>query len=285
MAATSSPNNWHRPLFIAGSVVLVVAALYLARAVLIPVVLAVLLTLILNPLVSALQRRGLGRIPSAVSVVSLAFCLLAAVGLGVLVQLKNLATDLPQHKHEIEAKIERIREAGRGSWFVDVYDTFTDISRKIQGTEAGSPGAAERELIGVMIQASPFPFVQSVAGPVIEILFTAGMTLVLLIFMLIQREDLRNRIIRLWGNTSMTSMTKAMDDAIRRISRFLLVQLAINAAFGTALAIGLSIIGLPYPMLWGFLAGTLRYVPYIGTWIGAVMAIVCWSLACSCSWN
>src|SRR6266852_558661 len=178
MAATF-PNSWQRPLFIAGSVVLVVAALYWARAILIPVVLAMLLTLVLSPVVAALQHRGLGRIASVISVVFLALCLLGAVGFGVAVQLKNLATDLPQHKHEIEAKIERIREARRGSWLDEVYDTFTDISRKIQGTEAVTDGTPRREPIPVIIEASPFPIVQSVAGPTIELLFTAGMTLVL----------------------------------------------------------------------------------------------------------
>jgi predicted PurR-regulated permease PerM len=269
MAARSSSNAWQRPLIITSSIVLVVAALYLASAVLIPVVLAALLTLVLSPVVGALERIGLGRIPSVVGAVFLAFCLLGAVGLGVVVQLKNLAADLPQHEHEIEEKIERIREAGRGSWLVDVYDTVTYLSRKIQGAEA----TARAEPVPVRIETSSFPVVQSVAGPAIVTLLTAGMTIILSIFMLIGREDLRNRVIRLWGDTSITSMTKAFDDAIRRISRFLLVQLAINATYGMALALGLYTIGVPYAILWGFLAGTLRYIPYIGTWIGALLPI------------
>src|SRR5579871_5934556 len=243
MPVTSSANSWQRPLFIAGSLVLVVAALYLAKVVLLPVVLAILLTLVLSPVVGTLQRLGLGRIPSVIAVVVLAICLLGGVGLGVAVQLKNLASDLPQHKHEIEAKIERIRQAGGSSWIVDAYDTVMDISRKIHGIDTAAAGTSVKEPIPVIIETSPFPIVQSVAGPVIEVLLTTGMTLVLLIFMLVQREDLRNRLIRLWEGTGITSMTKAVDDAIHRISRYLLVQLAINTAFGTALAIGLSILG------------------------------------------
>ncbi len=287
MVATFSPNNWQRLLSIATSVwlvVLVVAALYFARAILIPIVLAVLLTFVLSPVVGALQRKGLGRIPSVLGVVFLAFCLLGAVGLGVAAQLKNLATELPQRKHQIEEKIERIREAGRGSRFFDVYDTVMDLSRQIQGTKAAPAGALGTEPIPVRIEPSPFPLVQSLAGPAIEVLLTAGMTLVLLMFMLIQREDLRNRVIRLWGNTSITNVTKAVDDAFRRISRFLLVQLAINAAFGTVLAIGLFLLGVPYPIFWGVLAGTLRYIPYIGIWIGALLPIVL-SIAVQPGWT
>jgi predicted PurR-regulated permease PerM len=282
--AASSPANWQRALFVTGSVVLVVAALSLAKAILIPVVLAILLTLILNPVVAALQRAHLGRVPSVIGVVFLAFCLLGGIGLGVTVQLKDLATDLPGHKHEIVDKIERVRQAGRGSWLVDIYDTVIDISRTIQGTETASAGTPGGEPLPVRIETSPFPWLQSVAGPVLEVLLTAGMTLVLLVFMLIQREDLRNRLIRLWGDRSIASMTKAFDDAVRRISRFLLVQLGINATFGIAMTVGLYLIGVPYALLWGFLAGTLRYIPYVGTWIGALLPIAL-SIAVLPGWN
>src|SRR5262249_25333841 len=122
MPARSSSYAWQRLLFTIGSIVLVVAALYLARAVLIPIVLAVLLRLVLSPVVGSLERIGLGRIPSVVGAVFLAFCLVGAIGLGVVVQLQNLAADLPQHEREIEEKIERVREAGRGSRLVDIYD-------------------------------------------------------------------------------------------------------------------------------------------------------------------
>jgi predicted PurR-regulated permease PerM len=265
-------NTWQRLLFTVGSIVLVVVALYLARAVLIPLVLAMLLSLVLSPLVGALERIGLGRIPSVVGAVLLAFCLIGGIGLGVAVQLQNLAADLPQHEREIEEKIERIREAGRRSTMVDIYDMMRGISRKIQGTGTAAGGSRE-EPVPVIIETSSFPVLQSVAGPVLEVLLTAGMTIILLMFMLIGREDLRNRVIRLWSESSITSMTKAFDDAVRRISRFLLVQLAINATYGLALTIGLYAIGVPYAFLWGFLAGTLRYIPYIGTWIGALLPI------------
>lgn len=267
MAGTSSPHNWQRLLLIAGSLVLVVAALSLARTLLIPIVLAMLLTFALSPVVGALQRTGLGRIPSVIAIVFLAFCLLGAIGSGVAVQLKNLGTELPLHTDEIKAKIEWIRQAGSGAWFEDIYETILDISGKIQSTSG-------REPVPVRIEPSPFPLVQSVAAPAIDLLVSAAMTLVLLIFMLIQREDLRNRLIRLWGDSSITNVTKAVDDAFHRISRFLLVQLGINAGFGTALALGLWLIGVPYPILCGVFAGTLRYIPYIGTWIGALLPML-----------
>lgn len=273
MLARISSIAWQRPLFVAGSIVLIVAALSLAKAVIIPIVLAALLTLVLSPVVGALQRLHLGRTLSVIGAVFLAFCLLGGIGLGVVLQLRNLAGDLPLHEQEIAQKIAKIREAGRASWVVDIYDTIRDISRKIQGTEAAPAELPAGQPIPVRIESSPFPFVQSLAGPVMEALVTLGMATILLIFMLIQREDLRNRLIRLWGDTSITRTTKAFDDAIGRISRFLLMQLAINVGFGAVFAVGLYLIGVPYALVWGFLAGALRYIPYIGTWTGAFLPI------------
>src|SRR5438132_5712408 len=143
MPAPSASSAWQRWLFTIASIVLVVAALYLARAVLIPVVLAMLLSLVLSPVVGVLERLRLGRIPSVIGAVFLAFCLVGAIGLGVVAQLQNLAADLPQHEREIEEKIERVREAGRGSRLVDIYDMVTDISRKIQGTQTAAGGSRE----------------------------------------------------------------------------------------------------------------------------------------------
>src|SRR5262249_40829342 len=222
---------WQRALFVCSSLVLFVAALYWAKAVLIPVALAVLLTFILSPLVSMLQRRGFGRVPSAVLVAGVAFCLFAGLGLGVLLQLKRLATDLPQYKDDIAGKIIRIQEAGKGSWLDQVYSTFQDITRQVK--EAAPDAAAETGPVAVKVQSTDYwSLLQSVIPPTLEGLVNTALVLILVVFMLIHREDLRNRLIRLWGHGSLTRMTQALDDASQRISRFLLMQLVVNSTFG-----------------------------------------------------
>src|SRR5262249_28413773 len=149
------------------------------------------------------------------------------------------------------------------SWIDHVSGTIQEIEEAVRQTlQVGSTSDARP----VRIESSTFPLLQSIAGPAVEVLVSVVLVIVLVAFMLIKREDLRNRVIRLWGHGGLTSMTRALDDATARISRFLLMQLLINAGFGIAFAIGLTLIGVPYPALWGFLGACLRYIPYIGAW-------------------
>src|SRR5262249_9166714 len=123
------------------------------------------------------------------------------------------------------------------------------------------------------LESSPLYFLPTVFGSAVELLVGVGFVVVLVTFVLIPREDLRNRLIRLWGTGSLTRMTKAYDDAAQRISRFLLVQLLLNASFGVAVTAGLLLIGVPYAPLWGVLGALLRYVPYIGAWLAALLPL------------
>jgi len=123
-----------------------------------------------------------------------------------------------------------------------------------------------------------------IASPALEALVNAGLVIVLLLFMLVRREDLRNRIIRLSGRRSLTRMTKALDDAAQRISRFLIMQLIINSLFGVTVGVSLALIGVPYPLVWGLMAAVLRYIPYLGTWV-AMLLLVAWSVAVFDTWT
>ncbi len=118
-----------------------------------------------------------------------------------------------------------------------------------------------------------WPSLWSLLGPLLEPLATAGLVVVLVMFMLIRREDMRDRLISLFGRGQLTLTTKALDDASQRIGRYLLMQFIINASFGLAVAIGLTVIGIDYALLWGFLAGTLRYIPYLGPWLAASLPL------------
>ncbi len=276
-------TNWQRTLAVIGSLILVVTALYFAQEVLIPLVVAILLTFVLSPVVLMLQRRGLGRVPSVLLVVLLAFCLIGGIGVAVVSQVQSLAAELPKHKQDIINKIQRIRQANQGSWIEQISNTANDILKHIQGNGTPESGAAPNQPVPVKMESS-FPLVETVVRPAATVLIGAGLVIILVIFMLISREDLRNRMIRLIGSGSLTSMTKAFDDALRRISRYLLTQLMVNTGFGVALGCGLAIIGLPYAFLWGFVAALLRYIPYLGTWIAMLLPIA-YSVAVSPGWT
>ena len=285
MATTTSPLRPYRFLIMVGGIVLVTATLYWAQKVLIPLALAVLLTFILNPVVTVVQRRGLGRLPSVILVACLAFVLLAGIGLGLTLQGKRLATELPQYKKNLAAKVAGIREVGHGTLLHDLQEALKEITEgdPKESVEDPSKGTPAEPVTVQMQPASAFTF-ERVAAPAFEFLATSGFVMVLVIFMLIQREELRNRLVQLIGQGQLIHTTRAFEEAARRLSRFLLMQFAINAGFGLALGLGLFLIGVPYSLLWGILAATLRFVPYVGTWL-AIGLILLFSVAVTPTWT
>jgi predicted PurR-regulated permease PerM len=294
---TSATPGWQRALIaLTGTVVgvVVVSCLYWAQRVFIPVALAVFLTFLLAPVVSFLQRRRLGRTLSVVLVVLLAALLLSGVVWLVSVEVRSIAGELPTYTENIKAKIRSLREMGHGSITGHMEKMIQDITRawnsKLASTEGGAavpPAAAEPEKPPAMVvEADSPPWLSRLSGllsPIMESLGSLAMALVLVVFMLLKRESLRNRLIHLMGHGRLTVATKAVDDAGQRISRFLLMQLILNGGFGLVLTIGLFVIRMPYALLWGFLAAILRYVPYLGSWITASV-LVALSLAIFPGW-
>lgn len=270
MAASATSPNWFRPFVVLGSLAIVLGLLYWAQAVLIPLALAALLTFLLAPVVTALQRRGLGRVPAVALVVTLAFALIAGIGWLMASQIASLVDSFPQYEQNITQKIASLRTAGENS-FIDKLEV---IAQRITQDIKAQPSEGEQLALPVRVveEGGPFSLTQlwSVLAPVLEPFASFGLAVVLLIFMLIKREDLRDRLISLVGHGRLTFTTKALDEAGQRISRFLLLQLIINGSFGLTVAIGLFLIGVPYAFLWGFLSGTLRYIPYIGPWVAAL---------------
>jgi predicted PurR-regulated permease PerM len=281
VAVRDTTSSWQRAFLVLGSIVLIVGALYFAQSVLVPVVLAVLLTFVLNPLVCVLHRHGVHRVLAVILVVALAFAVVGAVGYVVVAQVQNFIADLPNHKDRIAQKLVHIRETGKGAWFDRLNGLIRDVEKEMKTLEdkqtnepeSGADAEATQPL-SVRIETSSLPMLRSVAGSAIEVLVRAGLVIVLVAFMLIKREDLRNRLVRLWGPASLTSMTHALDDAGARISRYLLMQLLVNSGFGVCMAVGLWLIGVPYAVLWGFLGGCLRYIPYVGVWVAALFPLV-----------
>src|SRR6266850_3567720 len=273
------------PLFYAlASFVLVIACLYWGRVVLIPVALAILLTFLLNPVVSMLQRLGLGRTPPVILIVVLAFAILGGIGWAVTGQLATLANELPQYTSNLKHKIADLRGAGQGGIVEKLQRTVEELLDELQKTDSrrqDSPLAPDSEKpVLVAVQA---PSVLWQLPTLFEPLATAGLVLVLVIFMLLKHTDLRNRLIALAGSGQTTLATKALDEAGQRISRYLLMQSLINGSFGVAVGLGLFLIGVPYAVTWGSLAAALRFIPYLGAFV-AVLLPLALSLAVFPGW-
>jgi predicted PurR-regulated permease PerM len=276
MEAAFASNRWLRVLVGFGSLVVVVAALYFAQEVLIPVVVAILLTFILGPLVTGLQHLHLPRLAAVLLVVALALSVLGVLGMVVYSQLEGLAIELPKRKPEIVQKIRDLKHSSKGSWLEVLWQTGGDIVHEVEKGDQPTPAKQKtiKPVPVVPVTSSRPTYLLDVAHPALKLLLQTFLVIVLLIFMLMRREDLRNRLIRLSGEGSITSMTKALDDAASRLSRFLLVQLCINLSFGILAAVGLALIGVPYALTWGLLAGALRYLPYIGAYVGASLPLL-----------
>jgi predicted PurR-regulated permease PerM len=259
-------------LSVAGVIGLLVAlvALYFGRDVLIPLALAVLLAFALSPIVSLLRRRGLPRVLAVLLVCLLFIALITAVALVVSNQLVELASNLPQYRGNLSAKIESLRDmAPAGGTFTRLTTMIGDLGSAVSEAFGAAGQAADRPLaVRIEGEDSTIWAVWSVLEPMLAPIGQAGITLILLVFLLLEREDLRNRLIWLFGEGDLTRATAALDDAAGRLGQLLLAQVALNMAYGTIFALGLWAIGVPNPLLWGIISGFLRFIPIIGTIVG-----------------
>jgi predicted PurR-regulated permease PerM len=251
-----------------GIVALVVAALYWLQAVLIPMALAVLLTFLLSPVVSIVQRR-LGRVPAVLVTVFLAFSILGGIGWTLTRQLVTLADELPRYSLNIHQRIADLRGASRGGSVEKVQKALEDVVGEIQRT--GKEGVAGPKSVAVVLEP---PSILAHLPTLLQAMANAGLVTVLVIFMLLERRELRDRLILLIGYRRMTATTRALDEAGSRISRYLLMQCIINGSFGVAVGLGLFLIGVPYAVTWGSLAAALRFIPYLGAFVGMLLPLV-----------
>ncbi|MGX7705382.1 AI-2E family transporter [Methylobacterium sp. Gmos1] len=257
------------------------AILSLGRDVLMPITLAVLLSFVLAPTVRGLQRRRLPRSLAVLVVVLATFAGLGGLGLLIANEASQLASDLPRYTVTMREKIGSLRsQAGGGATLERLFQAVQDLSQDLQPPEPaktrGGPAETGKPML-VEVQepkAGLLSTLGSVVAPVLHPLATVGLILLFTLFFLAQREDLRNRAIRLAGSGDLRATTAAMDDAVARLSRFFLAQAGLNLAFGVVVAIGLWFIGVPSPILWGVLAAILRFVPYIGAVIGMAFPLM-----------
>jgi predicted PurR-regulated permease PerM len=267
---------------------MIIAMLYFGREIFVPIALAILLSFVLAPLVSMLQRIHVPRGFAVVSVVVLAFALIFAMGSLLATQLTQLAGDLPRYQSTISEKIQSFRDtkAGRGT-LERASDMLKDLSKELDKPKDAAPAAASSSVVRANSTRpqTPVPVevrqpdpgalesLRALISPLVHPLATTGIIIIFVIFILLQREDLRNRIIRLAGSYDLQRTTAALDDAARRLSRLFLTQLIVNGAFGVVIGLGLWLIGIPSAILWGILAAVLRFVPYIGAVIAAAFPL------------
>jgi predicted PurR-regulated permease PerM len=331
MNARPRPNS---ALFTLVALVTAIAALHFAREILLPIALATFVSFLLAPLADRLERWSLGRIPSVLAVVTVAFAVLGLLGWVVTSQLIDLSTQLPQYRENIVAKVRSITQGS--DTLKGVTDTIEDVTKEITSDDADaeeetatsadavvesansggvSPDAAEtpvgrderqaawawaermfgdgdfspshNEVVSVKVVSmppSPLAQMRGWLGPLMAPLTAAGIVVVLVLFMLLQREDQRNRLIRLFGAANIHATTEALTDVVNRVSRYLRMQFLINAGYGLCVGAGLAVLGLPNAVMFGVLSFSLRFLPYIGPWISAILPVAV-SIAISPGWT
>ncbi len=277
----------------------VVAVLYVGRQLLVPLALAAMLTFLLAPLVGRVER-WIGRIAAVLIVVTMLFSVMGGAGWLLTRQLIDLAAKLPDYQTNIDSKLRAVRLPTGGA-FGRFTRSISELQKQLPDSLEAPPGAGETEAgtkkglrkaptiqqpmpVRIVESQSRLPqILQNAATGLLGPLGTAGLVLLLVIFMLLKREDLRGRMIRLIGQGRISATTRAMDDAGGRVARYLTMQLLVNSTFGICIATGLYFIGVPNAVLWGAFAAVMRFVPYIGIWIAAAVPVLL-SFAVSTSW-
>jgi predicted PurR-regulated permease PerM len=264
-----------------GGVVLVVAVLYWAQAVLVLVCLAILLTFVLTPPVVWLQRR-IGRIAAVLTVVILVFSFLALAGYGVYRQMVSLGNTLPTYRANIQAKVRDIQGMRSGGSVQELERTIEQLKGEL-GTPNPLAGTVAQP---VVVTSEPVAGLSAISwlGPVLEPLSTAGFVITLVLFMLLEREDLRDRLLGLFGHGHLAVTTKAMTEASTRVSQQLLLQTLVNLIYAGLSVTGLHLLGVPFPLFWGAVGGALRFIPYVGP-IAAAGGAILLSLAALPGWT
>jgi predicted PurR-regulated permease PerM len=263
--------------------VTVVACLYFASAVLIPITLAILLSFLVAPLVDSLARLKLGHVASVFAAVVMSVSVIAMLAAVIATQLTDLAAGMPRYQATIERKMETVhsvtigkldRIAGAAGQALQRATVEPPQAAAPRGAVAAS-GAHAPAAVPVEVREpvpTPFELARRVLSPAISPLETAFIVFVVMVVILLQRDDLRDRAIRLFGSRDLHRTTTVMDEAARRLSRYFVSQLGLNAGVGLVIGGGLFLIGVPSPILWGILAALLRLVPYVGIWISATLA-------------
>ena len=256
----------------------------IAQDVFIPIALAMLLTFVLSPIVERLQHWHVPRVAAVVVTVVFAFSVLGGLGWLLASQATTLAADLPQYKHNLTRKIREVRRVGKSDSLEKAQSAVKEVIGELQKDGAVAAKKPPQPVVVEKPAPGGLDSLRATLAPIADVLATVGFVVVLVIFMLIERQRLLERIIRLGGTARVTLTTKILSDAADRIGRYLQAQSLINTGFGVTIATGLFLIGVPYALLFGVLGAVLRFVPYVGVWVAAGSAALV-SLAVSDGWR
>ena len=267
---------------------IVITGLYVAREVLLPLALAILLSFVLTPALLFLRRLKVPRVIGVAIVVASAFAVIFALGWLMSQQATQLAEAMPRYQHVLADKIAALRKSAAASpVFEKAADAIKGLERDLAnpepdpkvGIEASSPAPEGERAKPILVEIHELSrpsleLYRRIAGTLLPPLATAGIVILFVIFILLQREDLRDRAIRLIGASDMQRATSGMNDAAARLSRYFLRQFLINSAYGVFIAVGLWLIGVPSPIVWGIVAMLMRFVPYVGPFIAAALPLL-----------
>jgi predicted PurR-regulated permease PerM len=264
----------------------IVVGLYFGRDVLVPIAMAVLLSFVLAPVTVALTRLRIGRVASVLLAVALAFAILVALGAVIGKQVAQLGANLPEYQVVIAKKLQAVRTSSFSKGVVEkaadaLHGLDNNLGKSAVAAQSAPPEAAATPSVDPPVMQvevrepapGPVQILRSIVAALVPPLATAGIVIIFVVFILLQRRDLRDRFIGLIGSHDLHRTTKALDDAAFRLSRYFLALTGINAAFGLAIGIGLGLIGVPNPILWGIVGAVLRFVPYIGALIAAALPL------------
>lgn len=271
-----------------GTIVLVATVLHFGQEIFLPLALSVLVAFALSPLVSFLRHRGLHQVVASVSVVVAAAMLAGIFVLMLAGQLAQLADDLPLYQTNILGKLDDIQETGSDNRIMARLSTTLDavtakLEEKSEADATTSP--AEKPLkVEVVDVTGPGEVFRTMILPVLAPIAAAGLATIVVLFMLIEREDLRDRFIRLVGWNDINRTTRMIEEAARRVSRYLLVQVLVNVIYAVPIGLGLWLLGIPNAVLFGFMTLVFRFIPYIGTFISAGLPLLM-AFAVSPDWS
>jgi predicted PurR-regulated permease PerM len=256
------------------AIVLIVTILALGQDFLVPIALAVFIAFVLNPAVYELERR-MPRVAAIGLILTLALTLVGVFAYVLTAEFREVAAQMPQYSTSIRNKLATLRHTRTGA-IAEIQKTVQDASQELdkQDRAAQSRSGTRPNVQPVLVvprEPTDMERLRTILTPVVAPLLEASVVIILVIFMLMQREDLRNRVIRLAGKPRVTLTTRTLDEAGRRISRFLFTQSMINAGFGLVVTVGLFVIGVPYAVLWGVAGALLRFVPFLGAILAMLM--------------
>ena len=266
---------------------LIVAILYFAREIVVPITLAILLSFLLAPAVRVLRRVGIGRLPAVALTTVVAFAAIIGFAAIVVHEMSTLAQDVPFYQYNLETKIRSLPKALPGG---GVYHRLSGVLGKLRSelatatTPAASPVASATSA-GAGAKPAPVPveivqpqvqtweLVPGIIGQLVAPLTAIGLAILFVVMILLQQGDLRDRLLRLGGRRDLHRTTTAMNDAAQRVSRYLTRQLMVNVCCGLPIGLGLAVIGIPNAATWGIFVAILRFIPYLGIVLAATFPL------------